>query len=101
MFDLSHRKCRICRIYRLGLHNIIYPPTNTMTVGRTFETIDEVDFIGVITVPKSTIGEPIIEVEEVGENKYVVLSKFGKNVECIYTIVRIKNQHQIIIVILS
>jgi hypothetical protein len=54
-----------------------------MTVGRTYETIDEVDFIGVITVPNSTIGEPIIEVEELGELKYVVLSKLGRNVECI------------------
>jgi len=40
-----------------------------MTVGRRYETIDEVDFIGVITVPNSTIEEPIIEVEEVGEDK--------------------------------
>jgi hypothetical protein len=53
-----------------------------MTVGRTYETIDNFigfiplppsplgkDFSGVITVPKSTIGEPIIEVEEVGEDK--------------------------------
>jgi len=54
-----------------------------MTVGRTYETIDELDFIGVITVPKSTIGEPIIVVEEEGELKYVVLSKFGRKVECI------------------
>ena len=53
-----------------------------MTVGRTYETIDDFigfiplppsplgnDFSGVITVPKSTIGEPIIEVEELAELK--------------------------------
>ena len=84
MFDLSRPKCPICPIlshYRLGLHNIIYPPTNTMTVGRRYEIDDFIgfiplppsplgkDFSGVITVPKSTIGEPIIEVDEVREDK--------------------------------
>ena len=81
MFDLSPGKSGISGIYRRGLHNIIYPPTNTMTVGRTYETIDNFigfiplppsplgkDFIGIITVPKSTT-ESIIEVEEVGEDK--------------------------------
>ena len=83
MFDLSPGKSGISGIYRRVLPNIIYPPTNTMTVGRTYETIDELDFIGlnplppsplgkdfigIITVPKSTT-ESIIEVEEVGEDK--------------------------------